>query len=738
MALTQEQKNTISIISQSPENVLLNFKERPYYLKSFKNKFFKDGTGLVEKTLFNYFLTGENIFIELFSFIVKNSSITPFDKRNTQLSALESIQILKDWFENFSFKMFNVLSINNPENYNHIISINIVDLYENNFKDKSLSLITKYNDSKLQFSDLLKSILKNQDVEFLELVLKNYTTFDQIKAINLSENNGVFKNILYICLEKKLENLSKILIEKFPLLILNENETITLKTKKEYPILGAITNENPTTMELINLMDNKLLVKNFNYTNSNGKKILNCLLNKNYSNTLKEKTLFALNSNIENYQKINILKSVFESSVSYVEKFDILIKGLDENITETYSHIAIFNSFIFSIQQYPDIENKLFNQFITEFKKRNLISQDQIFNNCYFKNIKYFNLIYNSDEFKNYNPLDFIDSFIREKNSLKIENQEDSDYIWSKISQLNFKKLKSKQKYTNALHIMLVNNYDCYVNYFKEENLKNLLLPSFNPHSYSKNKNSKEFYEILENLIDFGLSFETNPYKITKIMSFNPPEKLLTKIINKSKSSIKFLSNEVDFWNYVNSEEIFNYCIEKNANIELQDHCYSLVYQGSLSSLELYLKNEGSVKFSNDKGNILHNLFQNSNRLKHEEALSLIFYHPELATKANKNNKYPVSYLMKDFNKLCQNYKLKTSNNIKNDIDNYYKVIKAMFECGLCSKNKKAFNHIEGQFLKYLEISEIFPDLISILRFNKLNQKLDVKNNDVKFKKIKI
>ena len=58
MALTQEQKNTILYISQDPNNTLKDFIKRPLYLTSFKNEFFQDGTGLIDKTLSQRRLSG--------------------------------------------------------------------------------------------------------------------------------------------------------------------------------------------------------------------------------------------------------------------------------------------------------------------------------------------------------------------------------------------------------------------------------------------------------------------------------------------------------------------------------------------------------------------------------------------------------------------------------------------------------------------------------------------------------
>ena len=93
--------------------------------------------------------------------------------------------------------------------------------------------------------------------------------------------------------------------------------------------------------------------------------------------------------------------------------------------------------------------------------------------------------------------------------------------------------------------------------------------------------------------------------------------------------------------------------------------------------------------------------------------------------------------LITDFNKLCKNYiENSNSNANKQNLEKYYKVIKTMFQCGLHSDNKKAFNILENQLLKYTNITDTFKDLIPTLRAEKLAKKLEIKG--IKAKKFKI
>lgn len=737
MALTQEQKNTIAEISQNPIKVLENFKEKPYYLTSFKDEFFQDGTGLLDKVLYQFFLTNNNDFIHLYEYIIKNSSITIFDNKGNKPSALSYIDNIKSSFDNYPNKLFKILEMTDTSNIKHhsyILERLIVDLYNTGMKEKASYTISKYNSFLNGYKNLLISIVNNDDDIFLKSFLKKIS-LDKFSEIDFHKDlsSGVFKNIFYFSFENKSEKISKFLLDYYPELINNISHSPFSK-KQNIPIL-SVAKDSSLLSEIIIQMDDKTLVQNFNYLSSNSDKILTHLLNHHYSNIIENKTIQLLNSNIESYEKTNLLKSIFESDISYDKKFFLFTSGMDENIKETYSNLSVFNSFMFSVQKKPIIEQNLFDQFINEFKIRNLISEDYVFNSSYFSNMEYFKLVNNNHVFNKINPLNFIEAYL--KNNKSREINDDSDYIWFKIAQLNFKNLKSSSNSLNALHIMLVNQMDKYVNFFSTEKLNDLLSKNFLISSYRKTSSSKDFFDILDKLVNTGFSFKEDSSKFLKLLSFNPPYSLLDKIIHKNNISIEYLSEDMSFWNNVNSQETFDYCLKNKASLKNPQHLFSLAYNYDDIPLVLYLKNQGDVSLINEKGNILHELCQYNGNLKKEEILSILSFVPDLALQTNKQNKFPVSYLISDFNKLCKKYK-ENSNKISQQetLHKYYSVIKSMFECGLQSDNKKAFNTLESQLLKYTDILEVFPDLLPTLRAEKLSKKLESKG--IKAKPVKI
>lgn len=735
MALTQEQKKTISEISQNPQMVLEDFKKKPYYLKSFKDEFYQDGTGLIDKVLYQYLLTEDNVFFELYEYIINNSTIRITDNKGNKPSALSSLYDLKSSFNNFSIQFDRIINHSFINNHYFVIEQHICDLYKTNEKKLALDNIKKFNDNLYASKALLISIIKNDDVEFFEEIFSLQK--EKIKKLNFKaylSNSDPDKSILYSCLENKSEKIASYILNNDPTIISDEKPTVYVHNKKFPPILDVAKNTD-LFEKVVSCMNYKQMAYNFNYSSNYSETLLTNLLDNHYSLFLESQLIDTLNSNLELYEKINLLKAVFESNISYEKKFFIFSSGLDENIKETYSCIAVFNSFIFSIQKNPKISQNLFDQFINEFKIRDLISEDYVFNGQYFTNMEYFKLVSNNHVFAKINPLNFVESYLK-NNQSKIYS-DDTDYIWFKISKLNFKHINSSSNAFNALHLMLGNNVDKYVNFFSEENLSLLLKENFNVSSYRKHSSSKDFFEITEKLINIGFSFKDDINKFLKLLSFNPPTDLLDKIISKENINIEKISNESFFWDKISNQSIFDYCVSHKAQLNNPNHVYSLCYNFETLPLELYLKNNGNINYQSEKGNILHDLCQDNNRLNDEEILLLLDFHPELAVQTNKQNKFAVSYLISDFNRLCKKYKDNASLiSNKESLAKYYKIIKAMFGCGLYSENKKAFNILESQLLKYTDILEVFPDLLPTLRAEKLSKKLEIKG--IKTKTVKI
>jgi len=726
MALTQAQKDIISEVSQNPDKVLSDFKKFPSILNGFKNEFFQDGTSLLDKVLYQYFLTENQIFFDLYCFIVDNSLISPFDYKGHKLSAIGNMYNLNksglnNNFNQLFFDVINYKKFSNLEHNFYLIEKHIVNLYESNNLDQFNILLEKYkNDFKSfhSFKPLMKKVIENNDINTFTSLLNIDKIKNNLAMFDFSDNiDKNFKNILYFCIENNsLKILKEILNEKN----LYENKEISYYNgqKNRIPILNALEHHlsSDILFSILNNLDNNLL-ENFNYL-KNGERISLYLMN-NYDYSLIEPFLIkSLKSSSSSYEIANIWKSILQSNISYENKYDLLHNYLDKNISEKYSFTSLFNSFISDVQK-NKISQTIFDKIIDEFSTRDLISNDNIFNNQYFTNIDYFHLINKNSELSKLNPLIYVNNVFKSDNNFNNvfkNNKDNIDYIFYQIAKKDLKLLKSLGD-NNPIHLLFVRNYESVLSSFSGESLNYLLDKDFKISSYRKEENSNDFYNIIEKMIDSDLTVNDTTTFIKQMLSFNAPNKLLEKIITRYNININFISQDASFWDKIKTDRIFQFCLNHGAETNSK-HLYSLSFNIDNYPLELFLKNTKNIDYNDEKGNILHSLCNYNGTFHFEEIMLLIDKNPDWAVETNQQNKFPVSYLIVDFNKMCKTYLQNKRND--NKLNNYYTVIKEMFLCGLESKNKKAFSFLESQLLKYEEIHQAFPDLLPTLRAGKL------------------
>ena len=758
MALTQAQKNIIISVSTEPEKILQEFINKPYLLKSFKDKFFQDGSGLMYKILYQFLLTEKSIYFELFQYINENSNLSIFDQKGHKSNALYSVMEIKTSLPNFSLNLLKIL-LNNKQpitNSAYLIEKHIVDLYVNNYKTDAITLLEKYNNDISHFQNLFHQVLLNDDVDFFKQLLKNDNFKNKMTTLNYFDrtiSNKFFGNALYFTLKNKKNNLSTYFIDNNLFKVTNDSSSNFYN--RQVTSANIFNNVSATDVlfeKIITQFNTKdlishLLSKNNSSDLYNNYTFLTKFLNEKYSPFLKDKILYLLNNFVTDsyYDKNQIFKSIFESKISYEDKLFLLQNGMDKNVSERYSGVSTFNSFIFSIQQNTNISKETFNSFISEFKNRNLISEDSIYKDSYFLNMDYFKLINQNSELKCNNPLNFVSQVFKDSKVItkylekeKTNIHDEIGYIWLQLSKLDYPTTTSQSAITNPIQLLLHYNLDYYVDFFNENNLKKIINnESFNISNLNKNENSKYFFKFLEKIHE-SLNFINYPNKFYKLLSFNPPDYLLDKIINHHKLSLENLSKDTTFWDSIYSQRIFDYILNKKIKNTNPMTIYSLCLNSDTTPLELYLQNNCDINFKDDKGNILHSLCSYDGIFRKDAILLILEHHPNLATEINKQGKYPISYLIVDFNKVCKSYlnNQTASNRFKDSVNNYYKVITELLNCGLDSDNKKAFKTIENQLLKYEEINKIFPELLPMLRSGNLTKKLEVKN--IKSKNLKI
>ena len=295
---------------------------------------------------------------------------------------LDNIQLKKDLLAKEKEIVLSKMHLSDKNNDNSVLILkkNIESLYKenNNLKNK------------------LRLMSPNQ---------KRRTIGNNTKVNNLTENSFNQEQKDINCLNKKIEELTKLLAEKMEIIIILEKENMELKsmTDNSFPNknsgkrLNILSNNNTNR---INQMDNNDLLEenrrlktlNVNTKNSlmklaNENKILKIKLRKleennnhiinmqkevnQLKNLITENNLTNFssnltNSNIEYEQKINTLQNILDEKEALIQKYEVQIQNMNINSLKNEKEIALLNQ---KLKANGSNNNKLLSPRDTEKKK---------------------------------------------------------------------------------------------------------------------------------------------------------------------------------------------------------------------------------------------------------------------------------------------------------------------------------------------------------------------------------
>ena len=234
---------------------------------------------------------------------------------------------------------------------------------------------------------------------------KRRTPRNNTKVNNLTENSFNQEQKDINCLNKKIEELTKLLAEKMEIIIILEKENMELKsmTDNSFPNknsgkrLNILSNNNTNR---INQMDNNDLLEenrrlktlNVNTKNSlmklanenknlkiklrkleennnhiiNMQKEVNQLKNLITENNLTNFSSNLTNSNIEYEQKINTLQNILDEKEALIQKYEVQIQNMNINSLKNEKEIALLNQ---KLKANGSNNNKLLSPRDTEKKK---------------------------------------------------------------------------------------------------------------------------------------------------------------------------------------------------------------------------------------------------------------------------------------------------------------------------------------------------------------------------------
>lgn len=777
MALSQEQKKFLNEITYNPNDCFDKLQNTPNYLDSFYQQFLTDGTSLLHVVMSCISQNKSEIYQEMAVYILKKSSISLFDKKDSKKESAWDIfynkysDILEGTFleyvkkdnsftdreyieienaQKFVFNLLQTLIKSNGNKTPEYQYSTIINYLVKNKRYNELDSILKINISPLTFlSSILKTIIENDDIKAFKMLLDNKPFIkEKLDTISINKPNTTdLSNLLSTALTEYAYKISKYFIENFnfpltgkininkyhsnPYSNTNNQKTFT------YPLIELINKDLDLFKSIITKMpDEDFLTMLSSYKKMNflsspyPDKNIKSFMNANeefFSSFLKkiENIQFCEEGNLINF--LNDLLNSCDKAIDLNKTLQVLnkITYIDINVSSKVN-MKNFNSNIYK----KDLSNENLNEILNIYEKINNISSISPENFIVEEMLNYPNHIKKLMTFLNLKTFkgNFFSHVIIENEKFLIMNNEN-----------NIKE---------SLKIIYENNNSDNLN----DNEIRLFQPSFSLISYCLSKGILNVFEIFsnedilkeqKNLFEFIAITNKIEYKtiITRLLdlNFNP------FVENNNNHFFKFILNQVDkeiienvllkynknlndiidnpyLWsNFHKFNQSINQLEDKfklleNLNINLkQEKIFNMIL--TLNNYEL--SNIYLSKFNNNEefNSFIFDL--NKNKL-YNSSLAFIENRPHCVELKNKQKKLSCKYLIKELNK---NY----SHDIKNLIIKNLEILGDL-------KSHENILTIQQNINEYPSIISLFPDIETTINYQLINSQLTDKNKGKKLK----
>lgn len=820
MALTQAEKNFISLMSSKPKEAFEKIIEKKIDLQNFKNSFYNDGTGLIH-ILVNGYSQDKDTYKPIIEYIMQNSNLCLSDKstRGNVHSGLNFYKESYSAFFNLQYEfsekskqhILNYMELFNlSKNKDPYVAKEVLTLLYNqnlnedfsNFFSQHKAILTKNSQN---LSSLLKIIINREDIDLLKTMFVNFpdlkqdiNSYDFLKK-EIREDD--YSNILIYALHNNLNKISEFLINNTDI---NLDGKISSSNSYFHNHYSTYNNKYPKvhTHSLWKSARNidmfKLILSKMNSVD-----VATCIFadtkafnpskysteNKNFysliladKNSEKSEEIFDLltpyiyeykNNNLKfkdedylekmRYENNNskFLKVLFqESSLDFINKKlpDIIEKFKPDNL-DTYALQNITNSLLYKIysiknmqlEDYNNIEHilKSSRHFLSNKPDSSVICSDM-----FYTDIKIFNIMNDNFNLDSISLLDEYSKLIKQGKrfsslTLKIKdketdmNKERENNLFNnekEIINILKKNILNDNTSKELLHNAIAYSQPLLINAFSD----NDILESIKKHNCLQQNVSQEsliHYEYITNkLINLKYNFTEEPIEnkssLHYLLSNNVDIKIIHNALKNSTLPIEELSKDSIFHYSVNTEEIADYVLNNGADYSNNETIKSLFYKED--SLKYYLKNGGSVDYVDENGgNILHYLIST----KHYDAAHIVLdFYPDLATDINKQQKFAISYMLKDLNKDCEEYfkRAGSRGSKSNDLETKEKILNQFFLSGLDSSKTKPLKFLKEQLEKYPYILLLDESLSSKLEYGTLKKRIIDKTPLSNSKKMKI
>ena len=798
MALSQLQKKTLDLIFSSPDIVLEQMLSGKVNVNSFKNKFYQNGRGLIHIIL-DFYLQDKKRYQTILKYVLNSSNLSIDDCVGRKPSAIQEFYQNNFTTKNHipDKENLNTLYFLTKENgikvddqtfsraLKYISKSNEHELFDSLLASRK-KIANDYN-----WKDIVENLIVNNDLkrfkDVLALLPSLHTEIKSFKSTFLNRESYSSKEIsnLLTLASRTSNDIALFLLKEFDLEL-----TGRVKEKNHFQnIYDNYSNYNKIKYESVQPLTEAFLSNNISIF----KEIFSSLGEYKISQLVFKNSLFKHTDNLDNLIKLILddvsseFYSFFKNNIESIitnEKSSSNKRILLSNILG--ANISMEDKFYFASQIIPNIErdtdkkqyrnNNLLDEFFLSLYSQNINSENiniagkilaltlenqqktaynqTIYTLSLFNNPKLFQTLLanglditlnddNDDKNKQRkNPLYFYYELTENITNYDLKrfreniNPAKLNKTFNLLKMINphgiYETINGYNLLEYSLHkkdIILFNNLTDkeIINFSQRNPLNNFQKPT---------DEEQQIYEIMcKRLFTLNVSFFSDNNHFFMLLNNCKDYDFIDTVLEKEQKNIVELSEDKNFWNYIDNQTLTDYVISKGANYSSRESIYYIANHLSDDQFNLYITNNGKVKFQEDTDNLLHYLIKNNHYIK---ATTIIKKYPELTNEINLQNKIPLSYLIVDFNKQCikneKTPKDKYNKSFRKQID----LFKTYLTFGQLSNESKSKKLFDEQIKKYNYIEKIIPELKSLLLYKKIEASIETKNIEKIHKKIKI
>lgn len=777
MALSQEQKKFLNEITYRPKDCLDRIKNDHTYLESFHNQFLIDGTSLLHVVISCLSIDNENynFYKEMANYILKNSSISLFDKKDNNKdnaydifyskyikvlngSFSEKIKKYSSTLDNIDEKIKNTednvfellleLIISSGKKITEYKYSEFIQFLIINKRYSELEKILKINISPLiSLSKIMENIIKNDDILSLELLLKYKPTItEKINKISITTTfSSDMSNLLSISLREQSYKVSEYFLKNFNFPLTGKIDISSYQTD---PYIFYLSSSQKTfNYPILEVLDKNISLFNTIIKDMNQKDfliVLQTYKNKKYlSSPYPERNIFSFINSKDTYfssfldkiktlnfsdDKVEFINNLLNSctTTNLHRVLEILntmnVENRNDNIkNEEKINLQIFNNKIYKSELSNDKQDILLSIYkkidnMVSISPESFIKEEMLnYPNIILKTIKLIDIENFRGNFLTHVLMDNEDFLVKHSNE-NISSSLKTIYENNNSKNFNDSEMKLFNPNFSLISYLLSKDIPHVIDIFSDNDL---LKENKNIFEYIKISNKEKYRSIAKRLIDLNFSpfIENNNNHFLKLIINQMDKNTIKDILLKNNKNLNDFIDNSYLWK--------NFCYKSDTDKDLEEKFKLLkdldinlaepkLFYSILSINNHQLSSFYLNKIENDNIELNSFIFELNKNKFYNSSLALLEKRPYCALLQNKQKNLSCKYLIKEL------FKTK-SDNIKNLLIKNIEVLEELKSPESILKIQKDINEIPS--LTYL-----YPELEVILNHSLISSKLKEKD----------